>query len=237
MKKKILGILGGMGPLASTEFLKTIYAHNLEGVSEQSYPDVILHSISSVPDRSESFSNNREEELFEKLFKNLEILNNTNVSKIVICCITSHYYISRIPPEISGKLISLINLIAMALIKKKKPSLLLATSGSYKKKMFLVGVCQSAKEYIIIPEDCDAIYIHNIIYERLKTGKNVVSVYQDIKELLKKYGTDTFIAGCTEFHTLVRYLQSNGINDLAFIDPLLIIAENLEAIMDDKYIS
>ena len=46
MKEKILGILGGMGPLASTGFLKTIYEQNLGGGPEQNYPDVILHSIS-----------------------------------------------------------------------------------------------------------------------------------------------------------------------------------------------
>lgn len=224
-----------MGPLASTEFLKTIYEQNLSGGPEQDYPDVILHSISSVPDRSASFAGNREDELFGRFYKNLKTLNDTNVSKIVICCITSHYYLPRLPPEISAKIISLIDVIIGSLMATRRPALLLATSGTYQKELFFTPVHQKAKEYILIPDDTDKARIHKIIYDKLKPGQNTASVYPEIKELLKKYGTDTFIAGCTEFHSLVAYLQSQGINDISFIDPLLIIAKNLKAFMDDNF--
>ena len=235
MKEKTLGILGGMGPLASTGFLKTIYEQNLGSWPEQSYPDVILHSISSVPDRSASFAGNREDELFERLYKNVKTLNDTNVSKIVICCITSHYYLPRLPPEISAKIISLIDVIIGSLMATKRPALLLATSGTYQKELFFTPAHRNAKEYILIPDDTDKARIHKIIYDKLKPGKNTASVYPEIKELLRKYGTDTFIAGCTEFHNLVAYLLSQGINDISFIDPLLIIAKNLKAIMGDNF--
>ena len=39
---KILGILGGMGPLASAEFVKTIYEYNIAGDKEQTAPRIIL---------------------------------------------------------------------------------------------------------------------------------------------------------------------------------------------------
>jgi aspartate racemase len=43
-----LGVLGGMGPLASAEFLKTIYEESLDG-PEQTAPQVVLHSDGSSP--------------------------------------------------------------------------------------------------------------------------------------------------------------------------------------------
>ena len=46
-----LGILGGMGPLTSAEFLKTIYEVNISG-PEQDAPACVLYSDPSVPDRT-----------------------------------------------------------------------------------------------------------------------------------------------------------------------------------------
>lgn len=126
-------------------------------------------------------------------------------------------------------------MVIESLAVAKRPSLLLATSGPYQKNLFFTPAHRKVKEYILIPDEHDKERIHRIIYEKLKLGKNTASVYPEIKELLKKYGTDTFIAGCTEFHSLVVYLLSHQINDLFYIDPLLIIARNLKAIMGDNF--
>jgi aspartate/glutamate racemase len=56
MEKKTLGILGGMGPLASLAFLRTIYECNLNGAIEQEYPSIVLRSlIFSGPHRMRSW--------------------------------------------------------------------------------------------------------------------------------------------------------------------------------------
>ena len=44
MKNKVLGVVGGAGPLASAEFTKTIYEFSL-GEREQEAPIVLLYSI------------------------------------------------------------------------------------------------------------------------------------------------------------------------------------------------
>ena len=36
-KREMLGVLGGMGPLASAEFLKTIYEYNILGQREHNH--------------------------------------------------------------------------------------------------------------------------------------------------------------------------------------------------------
>jgi len=236
MRDKVLGILGGMGPLASTAFLKNIYDRNLQDTLEQNYPNVLLHSISAVPDRTNALITHSEDVFSQRLFDHLNRLNMASVSKIVVCCITSHYFLSCVPPEISDKIISLIRVTAHELIKKKAPSLLLATMGAYQKGLFLEPIdTRTARDYIILPSDEDQEFIHKMIYQRLKKGVGSESVYTDVKRLLKKYETDTFIAGCTEFHLLVTYLLSKKIWDVQFIDPLLTIVDNLEAIMTDTY--
>ena len=201
MAPKKLGILGGMGPLASLAFLNTIYECNRPGSIEQESPDIILHSLSSIPDRTRSLLSSDEDALAALLIRNLRTLNACGVAKIVICCFTSHALIHRLPPDIKAKVVSLIELAAQELITRRQPSLLLASLGSYQKNVFSsTDDALKAMEYIVLPDEKD---------------KTVTS----------------FIAGCTEFHLLSRYIEVNGIPGISFIDPLISIARRMDQIL------
>ena len=53
MGKQVLGVLGGMGGLASAEFVKTVYEISGEGVEqEQAGPVVLMYSDPAFPDRT-----------------------------------------------------------------------------------------------------------------------------------------------------------------------------------------
>jgi len=228
-----LGILGGMGPLASLEFLRTIYECNLVGSIEQDYPDIVLHSLSSVPDRTRSLLGNAENALADSLIRNLRTLNASGVTKIVICCFTSHALISRLPKDIAEKLVSLVDLTARELMVRKERALLLASLGSYQRDVFRSTTdALKAKDYIVAPDEKDKAIIHGLIYEYLKPGKDVAPVYATVKELLDKYGLSSFIAGCTEFHLLSRHIHANIIPGISFVDPLFLIARRMDRILE-----
>lgn len=237
VEQKTLGILGGMGPLASLEFLRTLYECNLAGAVEQAYPNILLHSLSSVPDRTQSLLNNREETLAECLIRNLRVLNATGVSRIVICCFTSHSLMNRLPRDIAGKVISLVDLTAEELMVKEERSLLLASQGSYQQQVFRsTATALRAQEYIVEPDEDDKRMIQDLIYQHLKPGKDVPPVYAAVKGLLDKYRLNSFIAGCSEFHLLSRYLRDNEISDISFVDPLFTIAHRLHEILAREFI-
>ena len=53
-EREVLGIVGGLGPMASAEFLKTVYEYGI-GENEQDAPIVLMYSDPTFPDRTESF--------------------------------------------------------------------------------------------------------------------------------------------------------------------------------------
>ncbi|HEY0783486.1 MAG TPA: aspartate/glutamate racemase family protein, partial [Thermoanaerobaculia bacterium] len=61
-----LGILGGMGPLASAEFVHTLYRLHLNG-PEQGAPACVLLSDPSFPDRTEAILRGESEDLTARL--------------------------------------------------------------------------------------------------------------------------------------------------------------------------
>ena len=225
---KVLGILGGMGPLASAEFMKTIYEFNIAG-SEQQMPTCLLYSDPTIPDRTAAILEGRDDLIVPHLTGALEQLCRLGVSRIVIACVTAHYFLPRLPAELRDKIVSLVDLTLEHVVRSKQPQLLLCTHGTRK-----VGIFQQhpkwrlAAPYILFPRDDDQGRIHTLIYQ-IKQGKRYERAIPELDALLERYGTRCFIAGCTELHLLTKHLLQGEYEckPYGITDPLLIVATEL----------
>src|SRR5438105_2614603 len=192
-----LGILGGMGPLASAEFLKTIYEFNVSG-PEQKAPACILYSDPSVPDRTQAIISGSEDLMLGRLTTALEGLVQLRVGKIVIACVTSHHLFSKLPAHLSAKIISLVDLIIAEVLRSQTKSLLLCSNGTRKKQLFEHHQQWSeAREFIVLPSDDDQTTVHDLIYQ-LKMNGSTYDAMETVFALLDRYHVDSFIAACTE---------------------------------------
>jgi aspartate racemase len=227
--KQVLGILGGMGPLASAEFLKTIYDFNI-GAVEQESPVCILYSDPTIPDRTEAIRNGIEGVLLEQFIGALETLCRLGADKIVIACVTIHYLLPRVPLSLRQKVISLVDLIIDEIVTTHERHLLLCTSGSRKARLF-----QNQERWpliepqVVLMNDGDQCLLQDLIQKQIKANHIHDSLLSCFDELSKKYEVDSFIAGCTEIHLLVRRLtERGGEAKYRFVDPLMTVAKDLK---------
>lgn len=226
----MLGILGGMGPLASAEFIKTIYEYNL-GEREQEAPKVILYSDPSFPDRSEVLLKGNYSLLLEDFTNALYQLYDLQVSDIVICCITSHYLLPQLPSQLKERLISLVDIILNEVLERKEKHLLLCTNGTRKLNIFQNNsLWELASQQIVLLDEKDQNTIHEMIYQIKNHTYSPQSTLTFLERLMKKYKTDCLIAGCTEIHLLNKYALSQGnYNNHLFLDPLMIVIQKLRS--------
>ncbi|MEM8718414.1 MAG: amino acid racemase [Cyanobacteria bacterium P01_G01_bin.39] len=234
---KLLGILGGMGPLASTEFLQTIYEFNFSDL-EQDLPACILFSDPTFPDRTKAVTSGNDEILLEHLIKALSHLVQLGVSKIAISCITIHYFMPKIPIHLRKKVISLIDVIFKEVLTNQKRYLLLCTKGTCQGGIFQNHQLWSlASQYIELPDEEDQNLIHQLIYQiKIKNFDNSTLDYLKLLDTLtQKYQVEGMIAGCTEFHLITKYLIKSEQNNLNynFIDPLLTIARDFQRLVNE----
>ena len=76
MNQKVLGVLGGMGGLASAEFVKTIYEFSGElSLPEQAGPVVAMYSDPAFPDRTEAFLRGETQPILTRLIDALDRLD------------------------------------------------------------------------------------------------------------------------------------------------------------------
>lgn len=92
-----LGVLGGMGPLATADFLvKLIQATPAE--SDQDHMPVIVHNVPQVPDRSTAFLAGSDAP-WPHLFDGLRTLEAAGCAAIAIPCNTAHVWHARLAKE------------------------------------------------------------------------------------------------------------------------------------------
>lgn len=226
--KSTLGIVGGLGPLASAQFLNTIYECSLDGVEQES-PFVVMSSDPSFPDRTEAFLRGEPDELLQRLVRVLRQLSEIGASKIVICCITMHYLLPLLPADLRARVVSLLDVIIDQVAQTRKKHLLICSKGTRR-----LGLFQNhrrwnlVKDRIVLPDDEDQESIHREIIYRIKREPDVRQFMPRLESLLMKYEADSFIAGCTEIHLLAKHFLSSNLS-YGCIDPLFIIAKELAA--------
>ena len=217
----LLGILGGLGPLASAEFLKTIY-DLMPATREQEWPRVVLYSDPTFPDRTDTLMAGFDDLLLNPLVAALRQLERLGANRIVICCVTLHHLLPQVPVSLRSRIWSLIDVALAQVIESDQRHLLLCTKGTRQLGIFhLHPQWPAAQDLLVLPDDDDQNLVHGLIYQ-IKQNDDVCRLIPIIDTLLSKYAVNSFIAGCTEMHLLAKRFRERGC-----IDPLSIIAREV----------
>lgn len=225
--QKILGVLGGMGPLASAEFLRTIYQCGLRE-REQESPIVLLYSDPTVPDRTEALLGGDHDALLKGLSESLSRLFDFGVSKVVVCCVTAHYLLGKLPAHLSRRVISLLDVVFAHLAGSRERHLLVCTNGTRQLRIFQNHPAwESLKHYVVLPDEADQDLIHREIIYGIKKNRGLGEVQPLLESLLAKYEVTSFIAGCTEIHLIAKQLTDgrNAHGQFSCLDPLTLLAQ------------
>lgn len=221
MDKK-LGILGGMGPLATAILFKKIIMLT-DAKCDQEHIHILIDNNTSIPDRTSYIIGSGQDPRGE-LIMSAKRLEKMGADYLIMPCNTAHYFYKDIIKEINIPFLNMIEETAKFTISKypniKKIGLLATdgtcTSGIYDKYFENINV------EVIKPSKNKQLHIMNLIYDIKKSGNqnlNLNGFFQAIADI-KKQDVDIFILGCTELSSAYEFFNINEI----FVDPLKIIS-------------
>ena len=226
----MLGVLGGMGGLASAEFVKTVYELSGEvAPREQDAPVVLMYSDPAFPDRTEAFLRGETQPLVNRLIESLELLCGMGASQIVICCMTIHHVLPQVPSALRERVISLTDVIFSSVESLKKKHLVISSTGTIKLELLQRHPrWELAKNYFVFPSDAEQQEMHDLIYE-VKRNRNLLEARLFVESLLVRHRVDSFIAACSEIHLLAKQFAPSDPQQRGYgcIDPLAIIARQV----------
>ena len=195
-----LGVIGGMGPLATVSFYERVVL-NTAAKCDNEHIDMVVLSHASMPDRTKCIIENKGGEFLEIIKKDFNILEDIGVEAVAIPCNTSHYFFDEFK-KFTG--LRIINMIEETILEVKKRGIekiaVFGTLGTLNSKVYEKYANQHGllvKE--VSPEDKQAVM--DIIYDIKETncldGRRFV-------DILSRYCDDETVGiiACTELSLL-----------------------------------
>lgn len=206
-----LGIIGGMGPLATAKIYTKIILKT-KAKSDQEHISIVILNKPEIPDRTKAILEGGKSPVI-KLNKCIEELRSLNVQNFIIGCNTAHYFVDQlmIPDDIN-----FINMVDEVLKKikylyKHRPIIVLSTKGTISSNIYKSNINANDLN-IIYPSSKIQDVIMEYIYS-VKSGKDYLDAIDildsSLKELHNTYPDCVFLLACTELSMLDEFLSKN----------------------------
>ncbi|SHK50302.1 cysteate racemase [Paramaledivibacter caminithermalis] len=217
---KTIGILGGMGPLATADLFKKIVTLT-EANSDNEHIPILIDNNTQIPDRTDYIINNSQDPIKEMIRSAIK-LEMMGADVIIMPCNTAHYFYDEIVKYVNIPFINMIEETAKEIKKlySNKKVALLATEGTYKAGIYDKVFDKYGLE-LVKPSSQKQKHVTELIYD-IKRGKSVIDLtsFQAVLRELKEQGVEAFILGCTEIPVAFQMFNI----DEKYIDPTKILA-------------
>lgn len=204
MEKKSLGVIGGMGPLATSVFFERVIENTVANTDQDHINMIILNHV-TLPDRTNVILNKKEETFLQAIEKDIKLLEYAGAVNIAIPCNTSHYFYEQMQAMTSINIINMIEETCKEIHRRfgeKSKVAILATTGTVKSGVYEKG-CDQYNLLPYIPNQVFQDEVMNTIYNiksDLPVDAHVIEGI--INELITKENCDCVILACTELSCL-----------------------------------
>ncbi|WP_075967904.1 aspartate/glutamate racemase family protein [Neofamilia massiliensis] len=199
MKKK-LGILGGMGPLASKVFYERI-TNNTLAASDNDHIDIMLLSHASIPDRTKVILENRDHsEIIDPVRKDIRAFESYGVENIAVACNTFHYFLEEVEKLTSISFINMIDLASFDAKKLGNKVTVLGTTGTLQTGIYDKYIKKYGLDQLKVDDQIAKKLMDTIYHIKATNDTN----FKDFNEICRYYldkGSVPLIA-CTELSTI-----------------------------------
>lgn len=206
-KRPVLGILGGMGPLSSAEFLCTLYECAADGRAEQDMPLALLLSDPTFPLRTADPRSASWGALRDRIEAGLQHLIGCGCDEIVLCCFTAHHVVPELSATSAGRLRSLLDATLAELQAATGPCLVLCSTATRRLGLLEAHTSWPAvRARCTFPDDADQVRVNRMILEVKSRGAST-ALATEFDALVAQYGVENAVFACTELHMLNRAIE------------------------------
>lgn len=220
-KEKLLGVIGGLGPLSTAHFMELVVKMTGAKV-EQENVDMIVYNFPSIPDRTEYILGYYRKNPFHGLLYVGNALAQQNVDLIAIPCITAHYFYDELSSQLE---VPIINAVTETVRHLKENGIrkagVMATEGTICSGLFSRELEKHGIEAVCPSPERQADVTH-LIYQNIK--KNLppeMDRFRRVEEELQSHGAEAIILGCTELSLIKRDHTLNP----GFLDAMEVLAQ------------
>jgi len=206
--RKLLGILGGMGPLATVDFLQKLIEET-PATRDQDHIPVIAYSVPQIPDRPPAITGSGESPL-PHMLEGIRTLKRAGATAIAIACNTAHYWYDDLLAQGGLPILHIADAACAALGDASARRVgLMATDGTiaagfYQSRLEARGVaclmCDASDQRALVLPAIDCV-------KRTDLAQAHALASRAAQHLLDR-GAQAIVMGCTEIPLAIEYQSS-----------------------------
>lgn len=201
---KTLGVIGGLGPMATAYFMQLVIDMT-EAATDQQHIPMIIYNCPQIPDRTSFLLGKSSDNPGPQIIDCGRKIAQAGAELIAIPCITAHALFPEIEKELDTPVLHIIRETAVYLKQEGIRKIgLEATDGTVQTGVFQKELERQGIEVILPSKEKQEMVMH-IIYNNVKAGRRVdMDRFQQIEEELHEKGAEVIILGCTELSMISR---------------------------------
>ena len=198
--RDFLGVLGGMGPLATADFLRKLVKRTPASIDQEHIP-VILYSDCSTPDRTASIVEGGPSPL-PKLLAGIKFLNKQGARAICIPCNSAHAWYDEMQAASEVPVLHIVRASAEQVRRKNEKATkvgVLSTFGTHRLGMYRKTLAEMG--YTVVTPTDEEFQEHvspGIAYIKANKWAEGEAAYDAAAKRLFDRGAEIIILGCTE---------------------------------------
>lgn len=216
-----LGIIGGLGPMATVQFMEMLIRMTDASVDQEHFPMLVEH-CPYIPDRTAYILGKSKENPMEPMLAAAKRLQKQGATELAIPCITAHYFHDPMQRSLRIPLIHGIEQTAEYLSEHRITTVgLMATAGTARTGMF-TDMLRPYQISCVYPNEEMQSLVTSVIYDDIKAGKNAdIDKVETVYKSLKERGAEVVLLGCTELSVINKDTLPTGV----FLDVLEVLSQ------------
>lgn len=244
--ENVLGVMGGMGPQATTLFYEMLI-DNTQAECDQDHINTLILGHATMPDRTKAILSGEEEEIHKRLLEDLKFLESYGCKAIAIPCNTSHYFIDKLSHEINVPIINMVKESAESAAREARERMIaslaqadmfetgfaheqigiLATDGTIRMGLYQKALDKCGVDWYVPEEETQKLVMYQI-YDRIKKGLPAdMQAWRQIEMAMKAAGCTKVILACTELSVIN---QVEGLSDY-YLDAMEVLVNRCIEVM------
>lgn len=220
MKK--LGVIGGMGPEATSYYYEQVIRHT-EASCDQEHLEMVILSHAGMPDRTNAILTGNTTQLLADMAVCTEALEHLGCGRIAIPCNTSHYFYDDIQKTTAVPIIHMPRETVRYAVAGAHRSFdgFSPSRGSIPAPVRTIGIMgtDGTIQSGVYARECERLGIEpispsaqrqrdvmSLIYDDIKAGKDPdFDKFDRVMREFEQHGCDRVILACTELSVLAKY--------------------------------
>jgi aspartate racemase len=206
----MLGVLGGMGPMATVDFMGKVI-RNTPASRDQDHIEMVVCSATNVPDRTAAILDQGSDPL-PAMFDALRRLEQSGVSCIAIPCNTAHYWHGALQAKTSVPILHVVDAVADRLADQGLEGTtigVLATDGTIHAGVYQKRLAKRGYSCLIPNAEAQAEIMRAIRLVKAGNVDEAAAILRREAEALVAGGCSQVAMACTEIPLALAKVESD----------------------------